>query len=206
MADEDLYGGPLGTRDLVGADEVAFTFDDGPSPEWTPTVLDFLAENDINATFCLIGQYAQDYPYLVKRIAAEGHTLCNHAWYHEHDLGSQDREDIEENMLRTNAAIREAAGPNVEIPYYRQPGGQWTERVISVADELGMESIHWTVDPGDWNSGTSRSYIEDHVLEKSSPGAIILLHDGAGNQESMFPALEAIVSEFADRGYGYTAL
>ncbi|MFC4334980.1 polysaccharide deacetylase family protein [Salininema proteolyticum] len=204
--DPGLYKGPNGTLNKAPDDRIAFTFDDGPVPEWSDKVLDLLADEGVEATFCLIGQYAEDHPDVVRRIAEEGHGFCNHAWYHEQKLGTESEKTIRANMERTNEAIREAAGEDVAIGYYRQPGGQWTDRVIGVGRDLGMEPLHWTVDPGDWNPEVSHSSIAEHVLERAGPGSIILLHDGAANQKDMMKALKAIIEEFKDRGYEFGAL
>ncbi|MFC3492368.1 polysaccharide deacetylase family protein [Glycomyces rhizosphaerae] len=199
------YDGPLGTRNRTGDDSVALTFDDGPSPEWTPKVLDMLRERGIKATFCVIGAYAEAYPELVADIAREGHTLCNHSWFHEFDLGKGSEEAIRTNLQRTNDAIARAA-PGIEIKYFRHPGGQWTDRAIAVAADMRMESLHWTVDPSDWDKQKTEAQIRSHVLDQSGPGAILLLHDGASNQKNMCEALESIFAEFEQRGYAYTGL
>ncbi|HEX2143691.1 MAG TPA: polysaccharide deacetylase family protein [Glycomyces sp.] len=199
------YGGPLGTRDQTGTDAIALTFDDGPAPEWTRKVLDMLRERGVKATFCVIGAYAEAYPELIADIAREGHTLCNHSWYHEFDLGKWSETELRANLQRTNDAILKAA-PGAEVAYFRQPGGRWTDRAIAVAADLGMESLHWTVDPSDWDSKTSEAEIRDRVVGRTAPGSIVLLHDGASNQQEMCGALESILDAFDRRGYAYSAL
>jgi peptidoglycan/xylan/chitin deacetylase (PgdA/CDA1 family) len=201
----NTYDGPLGTRNHTGDDRVALTFDDGPSPEWTPIVLDMLRGRGVKATFCLIGAYAEAYPELVADIAREGHTLCNHSWFHEFNLGKGSAEEIRSNLQRTNDAILKAA-PGAEVRYFRHPGGQWTDRAIAVAADMGMESLHWSVDPGDWDNRTTEAQIRDHVFDRSAPGAIVLLHDGASNQKDMCGALKSIFEEFSRREYTYTGL
>jgi peptidoglycan-N-acetylglucosamine deacetylase len=202
---QDVHRGPMGTRDRTGDGSVALTFDDGPSPEWTPRVLDLLREQGAKATFCVIGAYAEAYPELVADIAREGHTLCSHSWFHEFDLGSWSAEEIRANLRRTNDAILRAA-PGAEVPYFRQPGGRWTDRVVAVAAELGMESLHWTVDPSDWDGASTEANIRDRLLEATGPGSVVLLHDGASNQAAMYGALPRVFAEFADRGYVFSAL
>lgn len=201
----NTYGGPLGTRNHTGDERVALTFDDGPSPEWTPKVLEMLRGQGVKATFCLIGAYAEAYPELVADIVREGHTLCNHSWFHEFDLGTRSEAEIRANLQRTNDAILKTA-PSAEVKYFRHAGGQWTDRAIAVAADMGMESLHWTVDPSDWDDRMTEAQIRDHVLERSAPGAIVLLHDGASNQKDMCGALESILAEFTRRGYVYMAL
>ncbi len=201
----NMYDGPLGTRNHTGDDSIALTFDDGPSPAWTPKVLDMLRERGIKATFCLIGAYAEAYPELVADISREGHTLCNHSWFHEFDLGTRSEDEIRANLQRTNDAILKAA-PGADVAYFRHPGGQWTDQAIAIAADLGMESLHWTVDPSDWDNRTTEEQIREHVLDRTGPGAIILLHDGASNQQDMCKAMDAVLDEFERRGYTYTAL
>ncbi|WP_168801368.1 polysaccharide deacetylase family protein [Glycomyces buryatensis] len=201
----NTYAGPLGTRNHTGTDAVALTFDDGPDPNWTPKVLEALRERGIKAMFCVIGAYAEANPDIIADIVHDGHTLCNHTWFHQFDLGTWGEGEIRANLRRTNDAIEKAA-PGAEVKYFRHPGGQWTDRAIGVAAELGMESLHWTVDPSDWDNGTTEAEIRDIVLERSGPGSVVLLHDGASNQEDMLGALGAILDEFENRGYAYTPL
>jgi peptidoglycan/xylan/chitin deacetylase (PgdA/CDA1 family) len=201
----DVYGGPLGTRNLTGSDAVALTFDDGPSPEWTPKVLDMLRERGIKAMFCMIGTYAEAYPELVADIVHEGHTVCNHSWFHEFDLGTWNESELRANLQRTNDAIVKAA-PGAEVRYFRHPGGRWTDRAIGVAADMGMESLHWAVDPSDWDSATTAAQIRDRVIDATSSGAVVLLHDGASNQKNMCGALAAILSEFERREYSFTPM
>src|SRR5690349_14141073 len=79
--------GPAGSLMRTGGAAVALTFDDGPDPVQTPRMLDLLKQKRVKATFCVVGQNVAAYPGLVRRIAAEGHTLCNHTWRHSLTLG-----------------------------------------------------------------------------------------------------------------------
>ncbi|QSB04874.1 polysaccharide deacetylase family protein [Natronoglycomyces albus] len=201
----EVYGGIFNTRKLTGSDSVALTFDDGPHPEWTPQVLAQLRQHDIKATFCLIGKYAENHPDLVAQIHADGHTLCNHSWLHEMDLGEQSPNVIRENLERTNDAIR-AAVPDAEIPYFRHAGGNWTLRVVHISEQMGMESIHWDVDPRDWDVEHERDDIYDDLVAATEPGSIVLLHDGASNQEEMYEALRKVLPYWISHGLDFTEL
>ncbi|MCH7232135.1 polysaccharide deacetylase family protein [Glycomyces sp. L485] len=201
----ERHRGPLGTRDRTGADTIALTFDDGPDPKWTPRVLDRLREDGVKATFCVIGAYAEANPDLIADIVHDGHTLCSHTWFHEFDLGRWSDREIRANLQRTNDAIQKAA-PGTEVRYFRHPGGRWTQRAIAVAADMGMESLHWAVDPSDWDAGKTEAQIRNHVLNRTKPGSIVLLHDGASNQRHMYGALGSILDEFGRRGYAMVAL
>ncbi len=201
----DPHGGPMGTRDRTGSNSVALTFDDGPDPNWTPRVLAELRERGVKATFCVIGAYAEAHPDLIADIVHDGHTLCSHTWFHELDLGERSAEEIRANLQRTNDAIEKAV-PGAKVEYFRHPGGKWTDRAVRVAADMGMESLHWDVDPSDWDRGVTEAQIRDHVADRTEPGSIVLLHDGASNQAHMFGALGSILDEFERRDYAMAAL
>ncbi|WP_229401052.1 polysaccharide deacetylase family protein [Micromonospora okii] len=190
---DGLYGAQVTT----GSPEVALTFDDGPDPRYTPQVLDVLREHHVRATFCVVGKRAQDYPDLIRAIAADGHTLCNHSWDHDELLGRRSVDVIRADLLRANAAIR-AAVPDARIPYFRQPGGAWTYPVVSVADDLGLVPLHWDVDPSDWRApGAAR--IATVVSTYVRPGSIVLLHDAGGNRQGTVDALYRLLPDLTGR-------
>ncbi|TDC54285.1 polysaccharide deacetylase family protein [Micromonospora sp. KC207] len=189
--------GPFGTRVTTGSPGVALTFDDGPDPQYTPQVLALLRKYGVTATFCVVGENAQNHPDLIQAIVADGHTLCNHSWGHDELLGRRPTDVIRADLLRTNAAIR-AAVPDASIAYFRQPGGAWTYRVVSVAEELGLIPLHWTVDPSDWRApGAAR--IARTVSAETRPGSIVLLHDAGGDRQGTVDALNSLLPDLAGR-------
>lgn len=194
---------PAGLRRHSGDQAVALTFDDGPDPRWTPRLLDQLRAAHVTATFCLIGSRAKRYPELVARIAREGHQLCNHSWRHDINLGRRPVADIQADLLRTDKAIK-AAVPNAHIPYYRQPGGRWTPEVVAVARKLGMRSLHWSVDPQDWDHPTAKT-IAQRVGSAVRPGAIVLMHDGGGDRGPTLAACQHLIPDLKRR-YGISRL
>jgi peptidoglycan-N-acetylglucosamine deacetylase len=195
--------GPFGSRRMTGGKAVALTFDDGPHAIWTPQVLDRLRAARVKATFCVVGAQVRRNPELVRRIVREGHTLCNHSWRHELDLGTQPVEVIKANLLATNREIRRAV-PGAKIPYFRQPGGKWTEAVVAVARELGMASLDWDVDPRDWETKDAQQ-IDTRVITHARPGSIILLHDGGGDRHGTLAACPGMIQTLKAR-YGIAKL
>lgn len=189
--------GPFGARMSSGSDLVALTFDDGPDPRWTPQALSLLRQHGVKATFCLVGEQALAHPELVRAIAADGHTLCNHSWNHDFRLGTHSLKAIQSDMTRTNQAIRKAV-PGARITYFRAPGGNWTSSVVTTALELGMTPLHWSVDPWDWNRpGTSN--IVATVTGHTEPGSIVLLHDAGGNRQQTIAALGLFLPKLVSR-------
>ncbi|HEX5595895.1 MAG TPA: polysaccharide deacetylase family protein [Micromonosporaceae bacterium] len=171
---------------------VALTFDDGPHPVWTPQILDALRAAKVSATFCVVGSQAERHPELIARIVREGHTLCNHTWRHEFDLGTRPEAEIRANLERTNRAIRRGA-PDAPIKYFRHPGGKWTPAAVDVAHDLGMRALHWDVDPQDW-AQPGAGVITKRVLDRARSGSIVLLHDGGGDRSGTLQACSGLLS------------
>jgi peptidoglycan/xylan/chitin deacetylase (PgdA/CDA1 family) len=187
--------GSIMTR--TGSAMVALTFDDGPQPTWTPRILDQLRAAGIKATFCLIGKQVKANAALVRRMVAEGHTLCNHSWSHDLNLGKRTEAEIRADLQRTDAAIH-AVVPNVPIRYFRQPGGAWTAGEVRVIKAMGKVPLGWSVDPWDWaNPGVDQ--IVSRVLSHTTPGAIVLLHDGGGDRSQTSTALRRILPALKSR-------
>ena len=189
--------GPYGTQKGTGSQAVALTFDDGPDPTWTPRILAVLREYRIKATFCVIGVHARDHPDLIRAIVQDGHSLCNHSWDHNLYLGQASWEELQRNLERTNAAIRHAV-PDAEINYFRQPGGNWTQRSVSVARAMGMSPLHWSVDPQDWRKPPA-SAISHTVVNQTHPGAVVLLHDGGGDRSATYQAVQDFLPVLRER-------
>jgi peptidoglycan/xylan/chitin deacetylase (PgdA/CDA1 family) len=186
----------------TGSDAVALTFDDGPDPVNTPLILDLLKEQGVKATFCLVGFRARDNPDLVRRIVAEGHTLCNHSWQHLIDLAKRPPEEIKHDLEHTNQAIRDAV-PDAKIPYFRAPGGNFTKDLVRMAKQMGMASIYWQVDPRDWDhkkGETDPAHVErlvHDIMRDTKPGAIVLSHDN--KQPSTIEAYKILIPWLKDR-------
>ncbi len=195
--------GPLGTVSATTTRTVALTFDDGPSPQWTPQILAVLRKARVTATFCVVGAMASAYPELVRAIVAGGHTLCNHSWNHDVRLGRRGWNVIRADLARTNAAIH-AAAPKARVRYFRQPGGSWTVPVVGVARSLGMAPLHWSADPRDW-ARPSAGRLATFLTRYCRPGAIVLLHDGGGDRRSTRAALGRVLPTLS-RAVSFRAL
>lgn len=182
----------------TGAKEVALTIDDGPSPTWTPKVLDLLKHYGVHATFCLIGEQVVKFPELVRRIADEGHALCDHTWNHDEHLPDRSPKEIHDQITSTYDAIVAASG-GVRPTFYRAPAGRWNDMILDEAAKLGMVGLGWSVDPRDWaRPGTD--VIVSSVLSKVSAGDVILMHDGGGDRSQSYAAMRRILPELGKRG------
>ena len=148
--------GPHGSMSVTGTSQTALTFDDGPGP-YTSQILDLLEQNHVKATFCMIGRQVASYPNEVRRMVADGDTLCNHTWSHDEQLSTRTDAQIRAELQQTNDAIH-AIVPTAKIEYFRNPAGNFADNTVAIAASMGMKSLYWSVDPSDWkNPGTQTS-------------------------------------------------
>jgi peptidoglycan/xylan/chitin deacetylase (PgdA/CDA1 family) len=153
---------------------IAMTFDDGPSAENTPRLLEMLKQRDIKATFFLIGQNVASNPDLVRRILAEGHEIGNHSWTHP-QLSKLSDQRVSSEITKTQDAIKDASGFTPTL--LRPPYGAITPRQREwIENQFGLSIILWSVDPFDWKR-PGASVITQRILTQARPGAIILSHD-----------------------------
>lgn len=165
--------------------QVALTFDDVPHPMYFPLVLDLLRRENAHATFFVIGRNAEAYPYFIRDLVAQGHELGNHTYHHvrlPHLTDAQIRAELQS----TNDLLTRLTGQPVR--FFRPPGGEYSRRVLTIARSLGLTTVFWTDDPGDFaNPGVET--VEARFARNLRPGGIVLLHDNAPDGLAALPDL-----------------
>lgn len=179
---------------------VYLTFDDGPDRVNTPKVLDILKENQVKATFFVLGHKTKSYPEIVKRIHDEGHLLGNHTFTHI-DGYVVDEEIIKKEFESTHRVIVDACG--VEVKLWRPPYGFFNWRAFQRAKKMGYKIVLWTFDLTDWNVHSAEKYVET-VADNLEDGAIILMHDGGPKRAALIKALPKIITLIKNRGYRFS--
>ena len=184
-------------RPVTPDDDVVYlTFDDGPSPDYTPQVLDVLARHDARATFFVVGSLAQAYPDIIQRIAAEGHTIANHSWNHE-DLAGLSRAAFDETISRTQAVLGDLAAPCLRPPY-----GSIDAFTREWAASHGLTLLTWDASPADWLRPPAEE-IADYIVKWARPGVVLLMHDGGGDRSRTVQGLDMALERLADRDLRY---
>lgn len=181
----------------AGNGYVSLTFDDGPDPVLTPQILDILADNDIRATFFVVGKNAEQYPALIDRIISEGHEIGNHTYSHAY-LGSAGKTITHSEISACDDKIFEHSEYCVRL--FRPPGGIMSREISNVCREYGYDVVLWSIDTRDW-TGRSAAEIVNEVYNNIRDGAIILMHDGVRGHTA--EALEEIIPELRSRGYEF---
>ncbi len=178
------------------------SFDDGPSPYYTPQVLAILQQYKVKATFFCIGRQVARYPDLVRQEYNDGNLVGNHTWSHP-NLALLSSSDILTQINLTADAIQQATG--VRPTLFRPPYGVVNTRVLAKANLLGLTTIIWNDEARDWSTpGTG--VIISRILNLAGDGAIILLHDGGGNRSQTLAALPTIIQTLRLRGFKFVTL
>jgi peptidoglycan/xylan/chitin deacetylase (PgdA/CDA1 family) len=192
-------------RGRPGERAAVLTFDDGPDPEWTPRVLDVLAEEGIRGAFFLVGRRAVTHPVLVRRMVSEGHDLGNHTWSHRSLWLSGPRRTAGE-IHQGHDAIAQCAGR--PPGFFRPPWGMTNLAVFPVLRRLGTPCVFWTIQTEGRRAAAPAAQAE-RVRVRLSPGAILDLHDapglpGAGQR--LLEALPGVIAAIRGQGYALVPL
>jgi peptidoglycan-N-acetylglucosamine deacetylase len=183
------------------AKEIALTFDDGPDPEITPALLKLLKEENVTATFFLVGRRVSDHPELARRIAEDGHLVGNHTYLHQWWTNLMLPWVLEREIARTQAAIEQATGE--EVALMRPPMGltnPWYRRVLA---KHRLKMVGWDVRPFDGYRSV-RDVIE-RVSRNARGGSIIVLHDGSAGRD-VLEITRAVIHELRGRGFEFVPI
>ena len=181
--------------------EVVLTFDDGPLPPYSNQVLDILAEQCVKATYFLVGQMAQSYPDVVRRIYQEGHSIGTHTEDHPlrmHKLPvEQIRSEIDEAITHVATALGD---PNHLAPFFRIPGLDRSDLIEAEAAARSLVIFSTDTVADDWHRHIKPRDIISRAmtrLEKRGRG-ILLLHD---IHKSTVAALPELLKELKEKGF-----
>ena len=178
-------------RDLEPG-KILFTFDDGPDPETTPQILDILSRHGLKAYFFIVGEKAEKYPWLVRRIAEEGHVIGNHTYTHSVLFPLSGKPCIEDDIRAcdsvTDAALEGRAGAvRSRERLFRPPFGVTNPDIAKVLKHTGHKVVGWDVRSFDTlyikdtlSAGRAEAAVKkctERVVRKARPGSVILLHD-----------------------------
>ncbi len=182
--------------------KIALTFDDGPHPRKTPKILDILDKFGVKATFFIIGENAEYYPEIVAEEAARGHELANHSYSHA-KLSVLTEAEIRAEIERADAAIKKASGITPRL--FRPPEGAYSANIVKTANELGKNTIIWTVDTLDW-AKSPRDTIVENVKTSVTSGSIILFHDFTNKDTHTAEAHEILIPYLQEQGYEFVTV
>jgi len=188
---------------------VALTFDDGPSQEWTPRLLDALKDLDVKATFFVLGSHVRSNPELARRIVREGHEIENHSYDHPLFI-FHSAKDLEKEIADCEVTIKDVTGATAR--YFRPPRAWLTAGQRALVKRMGYGVVLWSLNSKDWVTFDDK-YLVRRILNNVRPGDIILLHDGGGifgtdgrNREETIRTIIRVVPKLRQRGFQFVTL
>jgi len=169
---------------------VALTFDDGPSPRYTPKILALLKRYQAHATFFVVGCKVEKYPGLIKAMLHDGNEVGNHSYSHPR-LPKIDQLARERELEKTCLDL-DLLGCHPEHGLIRPPYSAFDDRLAAYAAHTGRRLALWSIDSGDWQ-GLDTPTIAKNVLTRVRNGSIVVLHEADGTKEAnRSPTVEAL--------------
>jgi len=169
--------------------KVYLTFDDGPNPEITPFILETLAKHNAKATFFCLGKQVEKHPQLFGDIIKEGHQVGNHGF--EHLNGWQTKTaDYLENVKKASMVI--------DSKIFRPPYGKLkTNQIKGLKNSYKI--VLWDVSAQDYKEGIKAEQVVSNVIENTTEGSIIVLHDNIKVSKHYSQSLPLIISQLVGR-------
>lgn len=192
-------------------EKVAYlTFDDGPTKIATTKILDILKENDVHASFFVIGYRVQEFPDIVKREYEEGHFIANHGYSHNNSKLYKSKDAFINEIMSTDEAISSAIGvSNYHSHIFRFPNGSKSKNYASYKKlckdylkEIGYGYVDWNA----LNNDSIKKYSSYELLsnlKKSSKNKnclVILMHDTSDVSKS-YESLDDSIKYLKEQGY-----
>ena len=186
-----------------GEKRVYLTFDAGYENGNIEKILDIMKEEEVKGAFFILSNLVFKNTELLKRMANEGHLICNHTSKHKDQTTLSD-DGIKENLLKLEEVYTEKTGMKL-AKYFRFPEGRYSERALKVIKELGYTSVFWSVSYADWDDSKieSSEYALNKLLPQIHPGAVVLLHPTSKTNAEM---LSEFIRTLKSEGYSFATL
>jgi len=178
-----------------GPKEIALTFDDGPRPETTPKILDILKAQCVHATFFVVGRHAKAAPDILRREAAEGHTIGTHTWSHRKLRGLPENE-AENEIDSAVAEVRRITGRDSDARLFRFPEFATTPQLRAHLAATGQVIVSADISPKDWAAGDPDETLArlEKQVERRGRG-IVVLHDVQSHTVDFLPRFLTFLKE-----------
>ncbi len=183
---------------------VYLTFDAGYENGNVEKILDTLRDKNVKGAFFVLGNIVTTNTDLVKRMADEGHLVCNHT-YHHHDMSRcASKDEFYQELRSLEDTYRKLTGREMS-KYYRPPEGRFSEDNLKNAAELGYATVFWSFAYADWdnNKQPSADFALKKILSNVHNGAVILLHPTSSVNAEIMPRL---IDSLKSSGYRFGTL
>ena len=182
--------------------EIYLTFDDGPTTDVTPWVLDCLDEYDAKATFFCIGKNIVKHPDIVKNIIKRGHAVGNHSFKHENGW----KTSLDNYLASTHETNEILRTHGIATKLFRPPYGRIKKNQIKALRKLDYTIVMWDVLSADFDQSLGAKDCYNNVVNATENGSVIVFHDSVKAEVRLRGALPRILSHLKDKGYTFKTL
>ena len=184
--------------------KIYLTFDCGYENGYTPAILDALEKHNVKAAFFVVGNYLETSPDLVKRMVEEGHIVGNHTYHHPDMSQISDPASFQEEITSLEKKYQEITGLEMQ-KFYRPPQGKYSESNLKMAQELGYQTVFWSLAYVDWYVDQQPTQEEAYakLLPRIHPGAVVLLHSTSKTNAEI---LDDLLTKWEQEGYTFGTL
>ena len=184
--------------------KIYLTFDCGYENGYTPAILDALEKHNVKAAFFVVGNYLETSPDLVKRMVEEGHIVGNHTYHHPDMSQISDPASFQEEITSLEKKYQEITGLEMH-KFYRPPQGKYSESNLKMAQELGYQTVFWSLAYVDWYVDQQPTQEEAYakLLPRIHPGAVVLLHSTSKTNAEI---LDDLLTKWEQEGYTFGTL
>ena len=187
-----------------GEKVIYLTFDAGYENGNTAKILDALKKHGVHAAFFVVGNYLETSPELVKRMVEEGHIVGNHTYHHPDMSAISDKASFQKELDSLATLYQEITGQELSH-FYRPPQGKYSEQNLKLAQELGYQTVFWSLAYVDWYADNQPTAEQAYakLLPRIHNGAIVLLHSTSSTNAAI---LDDLLSKWEDMGYRFAPL
>ena len=188
----------------AGEKKIYLTFDCGYENGNTSQILDALKKHDAPAAFFVVGHFLESAPEMVKRMVEEGHTVGNHTYHHPDMSQISDPASFQEEITSLEKKYQEITGLEMQ-KFYRPPQGKYSESNLKMAQELGYQTVFWSLAYVDWYVDQQPTQEEAYakLLPRIHPGAVVLLHSTSKTNAEI---LDDLLTKWEQEGYTFGTL
>ena len=192
-------GMALGNKDKK---YIYLTFDLGYESGYTAKILDALKENNVQGTFFITAHYVNTADELLKRMIDEGHIVGNHTVNHK-SMPTLSDEELKSEVMKLHSQVFEKY--NYEMKYLRPPKGEYSERTLSLCENLGYKTVMWSFAYVDWDEKKQPSENEamDKIISNLHNGEIMLLH---ATSKTNADVMDKVIKRVQEEGYEFRSL
>ena len=184
--------------------KIYLTFDCGYENGNTPAIMDEQENHNVKAAFFVVGNYLETSPDLVKRMVEEGHIVGNHTYHHPDMSQISDPASFQEEITSLEKKYQEITGLEMQ-KFYRPPQGKYSESNLKMAQELGYQTVFWSLAYVDWYVDQQPTQEEAYakLLPRIHPGAVVLLHSTSKTNAEI---LDDLLTKWEQEGYTFGTL